>query len=104
MDANGIFPGRIRKSLWSNLKVRVRLYVSFVSLPIFSHFEPLAAMAEEMFNRGYRKYCYSRRLWRWVERYAPNAQFIPCGGVPDNEDLEEPPSDATHQLRITVRC
>ena len=30
------------------------LYVSFVSLPIFSHFEPLAAMAEEMFNRGYR--------------------------------------------------
>ena len=76
------------------------LYVSFVSLPIFSHFEPLAAMAEEMFNRGYRvSIAIPEDYGDWVERYAPNAQFIPCGGVPDNEDLEETLSDATHQLR-----
>ena len=28
-------------------------YVSFVTIPIFSHFEPLAVMAEKKYERGY---------------------------------------------------
>ena len=76
------------------------LYVSFVSLPIFSHFEPLAAMAEEMFERGYRvSIAIPEDYGDWVDRYAPNAQFIPCGGVPEKEDLEQSQLDAMHELR-----
>lgn len=64
-------------------------YISFVSLPLISHFEPLAAMAEEMYRRGYRvSVALPEGYESWVEKYAPNARYIPCGVEPSTEELE----------------
>ena len=74
----------------NNIKNGEGRYVSFVTIPIFSHFEPLAAMAEKMYERGYRvSIALPEGYESWVETYAPHAQFIPCGILPHNEELEE---------------
>eukprot|EP00945_MAST-04E_sp_MAST-4E-sp1_P008363 g8363.t1 len=64
-------------------------YVSFVSIPISSHFEPLAAMAEELYSRGFRvSIALPEGYGEWVNKYAPNAQYLPCGKEPPSEELE----------------
>ncbi len=67
-----------------------KAYISLVTIPIFSHFEPLAAMAEELHERGYRvSLALPEGYGGWVEKFAPHAQFIACGDLLLDEDLEE---------------
>ena len=47
-------------------------------------------MAEKMYERGYRvSIALPEGYESWVETYAPHVQFIPCGILPHNEELEE---------------